>query len=96
MPELSKFYQWTDETIQSYRQQIISLLKEKTNIFMDIDEHMVYEKMYTADTLNDRFNAYKCMIFGLKLSLAQSHYLINLIMQKYLSGIGCPNRDPKC
>ena len=45
MPELSKFYQWTDETIQSYRQQIIGLLKEKTNIFMDIDEHMVYEKM---------------------------------------------------
>ena len=32
VPELSKFDQWTDETIQSYRQQIIGLLKEKRSL----------------------------------------------------------------
>lgn len=73
VPELSKFDQWTDETIQSYRQQIIGLLKEKT-IFTDIDEHIVYEKMYTPDTFNDRFNAYNGATFGLKPTLAQSNY----------------------
>ncbi len=34
----------------------------------------VYEKMYTPDTFNDRFNAYNGATFGLKPTLAQSNY----------------------
>jgi len=73
VPELSKFSDWEPSTIQSYRDQIVQTLKEKT-IFTDIDDHIVFETFYTPREFQQHFNAYNGATFGLKPTLGQSNY----------------------
>lgn len=73
VPELSKFNDWSETTIQSYRQHIIDLIEEKT-VFSDLSEHIAYENCYTPEMFRDHFNAYNGATFGLKPTLFQSNY----------------------
>ncbi len=73
VPELSKFDDWTDETIQQYRNHVIKKIKEET-VFNDLDEHIVFEEHYAPTDFAGNFNAYHGATFGLKPTLKQSNY----------------------
>jgi len=73
VPELSKYNDWTETTRQRFREQIISLIKERS-IFNDIEEHIIMEACYTPKEFEQKFNAYYGATFGLKPTLAQSNY----------------------
>ena len=73
VPELSKYDQWTEENTAAYRDKIIELLKTETR-FHDIEEHLVFEKIYTPETFKEQFFAYNGATFGLKPTLKQSNY----------------------
>lgn len=73
VPELSKYEDWSEKTIQKYRQKIVKLLEEKT-IFKDIEAHIVSETYVTPKVFAQRFNAYNGATFGLKPTLKQSNY----------------------
>lgn len=86
VPELSKFDQWTEDTIKKYREHIINIIKEKT-IFHDIDKHIAYEKIYTPENFKKQFNAYNGATFGLKPTLSQSNYYRPHNKFKYAEGL---------
>lgn len=73
VPELSKYDDWTNASTQSFRDQIIRLIKERS-IFTDIEEHIIMEVCYTPKEFEQKFNAYYGATFGLKPTLAQSNY----------------------
>lgn len=73
VPELSKYSDWEEEDIQSYRDHVINKIKRET-IFRDIDEHIVFEEHYTPNDFYTNFNAYRGATFGLKPTLKQSNY----------------------
>lgn len=73
VPELSKNNVWNEEVTQTFRQEILDLVKTET-VFSDIEEHIVVEKMYTPETFKENFNAYNGATFGLKPTLKQSNY----------------------
>ncbi|MGY3766290.1 phytoene desaturase family protein [Vagococcus vulneris] len=73
VPELSKYSDWSEDTVTKFRQHIIELIKERS-VFKDIDQHIVMETCFTPDKFKERFNAYNGATFGLKPTLAQSNY----------------------
>ncbi|MCI5774957.1 MAG: phytoene desaturase family protein [Aerococcus sp.] len=73
VPELSKYDDWSEETIQAYRQHIIHLIEEKT-VYSDLSSHIVYENRFTPERFKYGFNAYNGATFGLKPTLFQSNY----------------------
>lgn len=73
VPELSKYQNWSEDSIQLFRNRIIELIKERS-VFKDIDEHIVMETYYTPKEFEENFNAYYGATFGLKPTLAQSNY----------------------
>ncbi len=73
VPELSLFDDWTEETIQNYRNKILDLLTD-IEPFQDLKEHIRYESIYTPKMFEENFNAYNGATFGLRPSLFQSAY----------------------
>jgi phytoene desaturase len=73
VPELSKFSDWNEETIQKYRDHVLQKIKQET-VFTDIEEHIVFEEHYTPRDFSENFNAYRGATFGLKPTLKQSNY----------------------
>lgn len=73
VPELSKFSDWSEETISIYRNHVIQKIKQET-VFSDIDDHIVFEEQFTPRDFADNFNAYRGATFGLKPTLKQSNY----------------------
>jgi phytoene desaturase len=73
VPELSKYQNWSEDSIQLFRNRMIELIKERS-VFKDIDEHIVMETYYTPKEFEKNFNAYYGATFGLKPTLAQSNY----------------------
>ncbi|MBG9989280.1 phytoene desaturase [Aerococcaceae bacterium DSM 111176] len=73
VPELSLFDEWTEETIQNYREKVLNILTD-IEPFQDIKEHIRYESIYTPKMFEENFNAYNGATFGLRPSLFQSAY----------------------
>lgn len=73
VPELSQGVEWNESTTQAFRQNVLDLVKKET-IFSDIEEHIVYESLYTPKEFKQNFNAYNGATFGLKPTLKQSNY----------------------
>ncbi|GCF94212.1 dehydrosqualene desaturase [Enterococcus florum] len=73
VPELSKFSNWNEQTIQQYRNYVIQKIQKETN-FTDLKEHIVFEEHYTPVDFAEKFNAYRGATFGLKPTLRQSNY----------------------
>ncbi|MGT2910884.1 phytoene desaturase family protein [Streptococcus cameli] len=72
VPELSLFQDWSVETIQAYRHLILEKLIQEAG-FDDIEDHIVYEKIFTPKDFQVQFNAYNGATFGLKPTLFQSN-----------------------
>lgn len=70
---LSDFDNWSEETVQNYRNQILDLVEAETP-FSDIREHIIYESVFTPKDYEEKFNAYNGATFGLRPSLRQSNY----------------------
>jgi phytoene desaturase len=73
VPELSKHDDWSEDTKKSYRDKVITLIKERT-VFSDIEKHIVLEECYTPKDFEQNFNSFNGATFGLKPTLAQSNY----------------------
>ncbi|MGX7329578.1 phytoene desaturase family protein [Enterococcus bulliens] len=73
VPEVSKYNDWSDQAIQTYRNKIVELIQTKTQ-FTDLNDHIVFEEYYTPDKFKQQFNAYNGATFGLKPILSQSNY----------------------
>lgn len=73
VPELSLYDDWSEENIQAYRQRILDTLAEKEP-FTDLEEHIVFERIYTPRNFEENFNAFNGATFGLKPTLLQSAY----------------------
>ncbi|MGT2667546.1 phytoene desaturase family protein [Streptococcus rifensis] len=73
VPELSLYKDWSDQAVAAYRDLILSKMKAET-VFEDIDEHIVFEQIYTPKDFEERFNAFNGATFGLKPTLLQSNY----------------------
>lgn len=73
VPELTKFADWSDATIQEYRDLVIAKI-QANSVFSDLNEHIVFETCFTPERFAKEFNAYHGATFGLKPTLAQSNY----------------------
>lgn len=73
VPELSKYNDWSPQAVHDYREKVLGLMKKET-VFSDIDEHIVFEKIYTPEKFKENFFAYNGATFGLKPTLKQSNY----------------------
>lgn len=73
VPELSLYEDWSEENIQAYRKIIFDTLAEK-EMFSDLEEHVVFERIYTPVDFEKDFSAYNGATFGLKPTLLQSAY----------------------
>lgn len=65
--------QWNENTIRSYRLQILNQLS-KIQGLEDIKEHIIFEDYLTPLDLSTRFNSYYGTGFGLSPTLMQSNY----------------------
>ena len=74
VPDLSaRKKRWTDEEISEYKKVIFSKMK-KIDGLKDIENLVEYEKIYTLNDFESRFNAYNGATFGLAPTLGQSNY----------------------
>ena len=73
VPELSLYKDWSDEAVAAYRNLILTKMKTET-VFDDIDDHIVFEQIFTPKDFEEQFNAYNGSTFGLKPTLLQSNY----------------------
>ena len=64
---------WNDEQINALKQTVLGKIKHIQG-FEDIEEHIIYEKIFTPDTFKDKFNLQFGATFGLQPSLFQSFY----------------------
>ncbi len=64
---------WDEAAVQTYRDQIIQLLEKETP-FSDISEHIVFERRFTPEDFENRFNAMHGAVFGLNPTSRQSDY----------------------
>lgn len=64
---------WDEHQIQSLRRVILDKIKTIQG-FNDFEEHIIYEKIFTPKTFEDKFNLQFGATFGLKPSLFQSLY----------------------
>ncbi|WP_161877981.1 phytoene desaturase family protein [Alkalibacterium sp. MB6] len=67
-------YEWNEETIQYYRNQVINKLKTIEG-FETVEEDIISESYTTPVDFEQRFNAYNGATFGLRPTLTQSNHL---------------------
>ncbi len=67
-------YEWNEETIQYYRNQVINRLKTIEG-FETVEEDIISESYTTPVDFEQRFNAYNGATFGLRPTLTQSNHL---------------------
>ncbi|MHA6253120.1 phytoene desaturase family protein [Oceanobacillus sp. CAU 1775] len=67
-------YEWNDETVSHYRNQIINSLKEIKG-FENIEQEIVTETYITPKDFESKFNAYNGATFGLQPTLSQSNHM---------------------
>ncbi|MDN7242830.1 phytoene desaturase family protein [Planococcus sp. N028] len=67
-------YEWNDETIKHYRNNILNAL-EKIKGFENVKQEIVSESYMTPPDFERRFNAYNGATFGLQPTLAQSNHM---------------------
>lgn len=73
VPELSLYDDWSEESVDAYRKVVLDTLAEK-EMFRDLEEHIVFERIYTPKNFEKDFGAYHGATFGLKPTLLQSAY----------------------
>lgn len=66
-------YQWTDETIQDYRQKVLNTLSQISG-FENVEQEIVSESYMTPEDFKSKFNAYNGACFGLQPNLLQSNH----------------------
>lgn len=66
-------YEWTDETIAYYRNQVLSKLKTIEG-FETIEEDIISESYNTPVDFEQKYNAYNGATFGLRPTLTQSNH----------------------
>lgn len=64
---------WTDSELEEYRAIIMEKIKELDGL-EDIEEKIVFEKLFTPHDFKEKFNAYNGSTFGLAPTLFQSNY----------------------
>ena len=70
----SSKYEWTDETVQYYRNKVMQSLKNVKG-FETIEEEIVAETYMTPRDFESKFNAYNGACFGLQPTLTQSNHM---------------------
>ncbi|MBC9784223.1 phytoene desaturase [Heliobacterium chlorum] len=88
VPNLSSGIDWKKET-HRYRELVIKKLERQG--LTDLSKHIEFERIYTPETFQNRFNTYQGAAFGLAPSLFQSGYFRPHIKSKevpnlYFSG----------
>lgn len=66
-------YEYDDETIQLYKNQIFSTLSKLPGL-ENIEENIVVEHIHTPNDFKHKFNAYRGATFGLQPTLTQSNH----------------------
>lgn len=66
-------YEWTDETIAYYRNQVLNKLKTIEG-FETIEDDIISESYTTPKDFESKFNAYNGATFGLRPTLTQSNH----------------------
>lgn len=73
------------ETIASYKQSIFERIAEKTGV--DLQEHIVYERVYTRKDFMQDYNAHKGNAYGLANTLKQTAILKPRMKSKKLKNL---------
>ncbi|VDG30865.1 squalene synthase [Lactobacillus plantarum subsp. plantarum ST-III] [Lactiplantibacillus mudanjiangensis] len=73
VPELSKFDDWSPETIADYRDLILDKISQQPG-FHDLADHIIFERHFTPQDFKTEFGAYNGATFGLRPTLGQSNY----------------------
>lgn len=66
-------YEWTEETIQHYRSEVLNSLKRLKG-FENVENEILSESYMTPIDFKEKFNAYNGACFGLRPNLLQSNH----------------------